>query len=234
MTNGAKILVIDDEPEIRKLLRVGLKAHGFAFLEADSGKSGLLRAAAEKPDLIILDLGMEDMDGFETVERLREWSSVPVIILSVREQDRDKIHALDIGADDYLTKPFSMGELTARIRVALRHAANTREEPLITNGDLTIDIARRQVLLGSAMIKLTPTEYEILKILGVNLGKVVPHKQLMTLIWGHEFEKETHYLRIYVGQLRKKIEPNPNQPVYIITEPGVGYRMRLWENPPST
>ncbi|MGE5372219.1 MAG: response regulator [Solirubrobacterales bacterium] len=231
MINGAKILVVDDEPEIRRLLQVGLKAHGYDCILACSGGEGLERAAMDRPDLIVLDLGLPDLSGEEFITRIREWSSTPIIVLSVREQEKDKIQALDRGADDYLAKPFSMGELMARIRVALRHATNTKDEPLISNGELTLDIAHRQVMLGNTPLKLTPTEYEILKLLAVNVGKVITHKQLMNAVWGKGFEKETHYLRIYVGQLRKKIEPNPNQPIYIITEPGVGYRMRIQEQP---
>ncbi|MGE5403724.1 MAG: response regulator [Candidatus Saccharibacteria bacterium] len=229
MIDGAKILVIDDEPEIRKLLHLGLKAHGFTFIEASTGEEGLNRAAIDRPDLIVLDMGLPDLDGLEMVTRLREWSTTPILILSVREQDNDKIQALDRGADDYLTKPFSMGELMARLRVALRHKANTKDEPVIVNGNLVIDFAHRQISISGEKVKLTPTEYEILKVLSTNLGKVVTHRQLLTAVWGKDYAKENHYLRIFIGQLRKKIEPNVNQPIYIITEPGVGYRLQVQE-----
>jgi two-component system KDP operon response regulator KdpE len=224
---GAKILVIDDEPEIRRLLEVGLKAHGFEYLEASNGQEGLAQAAMARPDLIILDMGLPDMDGLEVIMKLREWSDVPTIILSVREQEFIKIEALDHGADDYLTKPFSMGELMARIRVALRHNAKAKDEPVLVTGDLVVDLARRRVRVGEKEVKLTPTEYEVLKNLAVNMGKVMTHRQLLNAIWGKAYEHENHYLRIYIGQLRRKLEPDPTRPVYIITEPGVGYRLQV-------
>lgn len=223
-TEGARILVIDDEHEIRRMLQVALSAHGYAVAEAPSGKEGLNQALIFHPDLVILDLGLPDLDGMEVVHSLREWSRVPVIILSVRERESDKIDALDAGADDYLTKPFSMGELLARIRVAMRRAAKTEEEPVLIFPGLTIDLARRLVLRNQEEIKVTPTEYEILKYLAFHAGRVVTHRQLLRTVWGPNFQEETHYLRVYVGQLRRKIEADPAQPRYIITEPGVGYR----------
>ncbi|MBZ4687871.1 MAG: two-component system, OmpR family, operon response regulator KdpE [Clostridia bacterium] len=224
-TSGARVLVIDDESQIRKMLKVALKAHGYEIEEASLGQEGLEKAAVFHPDLIILDLGLPDVDGFQVINRLREWSQVPVIILSVKEQEEDKIKALDAGADDYVTKPFSMGELLARVRVALRHAAKTEDEPVLTIGELTIDLAHRLVTVGGQPIKLTPTEYDILKNLALHAGRVLTHQQLLRSIWGKEYQEENHYLRVYIGQLRRKIEPDPTQPTYIITEPGVGYRL---------
>lgn len=221
---GARILVVDDEHEIRRMLHVALSAHGYALSEAASGKEALNRALIFHPDLVILDLGLPDLDGMEVISRLREWSQVPVIILSVKERESDKISALDAGADDYLTKPFSMGELLARIRVAIRRTAKTEDEPVLNFADLTIDLARRMVLLKQEELKLTPTEYEILKYLAIHAGRVVTHSQLLRAVWGPNFQGETHYLRVYVGQLRRKIEEDASQPRYIVTEPGVGYR----------
>jgi two-component system KDP operon response regulator KdpE len=223
---GARILIIDDETQIRRLLRVALEGHGYQVSEADSGHEGLKSAATYHPDLIILDLGLPDLDGLAVLGRIREWSSVPVIILTVIEQELEKIKALDAGADDYVTKPFSMGELLARVRVALRHIAKNEGEPVIVVGDLSIDLTHRLVTLRGKEVKLTPTEYDILKNLAVYSGRVLTHKQLLSSIWGKEYQKETHYLRIYIGQLRKKIESDPTQPEYIITEPGVGYRLK--------
>ncbi len=221
---GARILVIDDEHEIRRMLNIALSAHGYAVAEAASGKEGLSQALIFHPDLVVLDLGLPDLDGMEVIGHLREWSRIPVVILSVREHESDKIAALDAGADDYVTKPFSMGELLARIRVAIRRAAKTEDEPVLTFADLTIDLARRMVLLGREEVKLTPTEYEILKYLALHAGRVVTHRQLLRAVWGPNYQEETHYLRVYVGQLRRKIETDPAQPRYITTEPGVGYR----------
>lgn len=223
-SEGPRILVIDDEYQIRRMLSVALSAHGYALAEADSGREGLNQALIFHPDAIILDLGLPDLDGMDVIKHLREWSQVPVIILTVRERENDKIGALDAGADDYLTKPFSMGELLARIRVALRRSAKAEEGPVLTFGDLTVDLARRLVLLKGNELKLTPTEYEILKHLALHAGRVVTHRQLLRAVWGPNFQEETHYLRVYVGQLRRKIEHNPTQPSFIMTEPGVGYR----------
>ncbi len=223
-SEGARILIVDDEREIRRMLNVALSAHGYAVAEAASGKEGLSQALIFHPDLVVLDLGLPDLDGMEVVGRLREWSHVPIVILSVREHESDKIAALDAGADDYVTKPFSMGELLARIRVAIRRAAKTEDEPVLTFADLTIDLARRIVLLNREEVRLTPTEYEILKYLALHAGRVVTHRQLLRAVWGPNYQEETHYLRVYVGQLRRKIEADPAQPRYITTEPGVGYR----------
>jgi two-component system KDP operon response regulator KdpE len=228
---GARILVIDDEPEIRKLLKVALGAHGFEILEASAGREGVEKTALEHPELIILDMGLPDMDGLDVVNEVREWSNVPIIILSVREKEAQKIVALDAGANDYVTKPFNMGELTARIRVALRNLVPGQADPVILVGELQMDLAKRRTTMAGKEIKLTPTEYEVLKFLAVNAGKVVTHKQLLAQVWGGDFSPDVQYLRVYIGQLRKKIEPNPSQPEYILTEPGVGYRLTTREGP---
>ena len=224
MTEGARILVIDDENEIRRMLQVALSAHGYTLGEATSGKEGLNQVLIFHPDLVILDLGLPDIDGLEVLRRLREWSQVPVIVLTVRDREGDKVSALDGGADDYITKPFSMGELLARIRVAMRHVAKSEDEPVLVFGDLTLDFARRAVLLKQQEIKLTPTEYEILKYLALHAGRVVTHSQLLRAVWGPNYQEHTQYLRVYVGQLRRKIEADQARPRFITTEPGVGYR----------
>lgn len=222
---GMRILVIDDEPQIRKLLKVSLGAHGYHMDDAATGQEGINRAALFKPDLIVLDLGLPDIDGKEVVRRLREWSAIPIIVLTARDQEKEKIDALDAGADDYVTKPFGMGELMARMRVSLRHAAHSEEEPVITCGELSIDLAQRRVTIGEREVKLTPTEYDMMKVLAQNAGKVLTHKQLLKAVWGNAYEEDTHYIRVFIGQLRRKIEENPTQPRYIITESGIGYRL---------
>jgi two-component system KDP operon response regulator KdpE len=225
LDSGARILVIDDEPEIRKLLKVALGAHGFEVLEAATGREGIEKTALEKPEVVVLDLGLPDVDGQEVVEAIRGWSMVPIIILSVREQESDKITALDAGANDFVTKPFNMGELMARIRVALRHLVPGQNTPVIEIGELRMDLSGRLVTMGDEEVKLTRTEYELLKYLATNAGKVITHRQLLDEVWGPSYTQDTQYLRVYVGQLRKKIEPDPSQPRYIITEPGIGYRL---------
>ncbi|MDR7868346.1 MAG: response regulator [Sporomusaceae bacterium] len=222
---GLKVLVIDDEPQIRKLLRVSLAAHGYDVHEAAAGLDGVSQAVAIKPDIIILDLGLPDADGKEVVRSIREWSDVPIIILTAREQEQEKIDTLDAGADDYLTKPFGVGELMARMRVSLRRAAHSEDEPVIHCGDLAVDLAQRRVTVDAREIKLTPTEYDIIKALAQHAGKVLTHKQLLKLVWGSNFNEDTHYIRVYISQLRRKIEENPTQPKYIVTESGVGYRL---------
>lgn len=223
---GAKIFVIDDEPQIRKLLKVTLQAHHFEVEEAATGEEGIWKAMVFHPDLIVLDLGLPDMPGMEVLRRLREWSSVPVVVLTAREREEDKIEALDGGADDYVTKPFGMGELLARIRVALRHVAKSVHEPVLKFNELVIDLAQRSVTLMGERVKLTPTEYELLKILAANADKVVTQRQLLQQVWGsqHNESTEGHYLRIYISHLRKKLEEDPTRPRRIITEPGIGYR----------
>jgi len=224
-SNGARILVIDDESQILKLLRVALTSHGYEVAEAATGRQALAEAAVFRPDMIILDLGLPDMDGLEVIGRLREWTGAPIIILSARERENDKILALDAGADDYLTKPFGMGELLARIRAALRHAAGTADEPVLRLGDLVVDLAHRRVTAGEGEVKLTPTEYELIKNLALHAGKVLTHRQLLRAVWGPSCENDIHYLRVFIGQLRRKIEADPSRPRHIITEPGVGYRL---------
>jgi len=218
-------LVIDDEKQIRRLLKVALSGHSYEVEEAALGQEGLDKVVIYKPDLIILDLGLPDLNGLDVIRELREWSKIPVIILSVKEQESDKITALDAGADDYVTKPFSMGELLARIRAALRHVAGTGNEPFLQFGELVIDMARRRVTVGEKEIKLTPTEYELMKKLAVHAGKVLTHRQLLRDVWGPSYENDIHYLRVYVGQLRRKIEADPSRPKHLLTEPGVGYRL---------
>jgi len=229
-TAGARILVVDDEPQIRKLLKVTLAAHGYAVHEAETGQEGVLQASMTHPDLIVLDLGLPDLTGMEVLGRIRDWSGVPVIVLTAKDREEDKIAALDAGADDYVTKPFGMGELVARIRVALRHTAKSAEEPVIRSGTLTIDLAQRIVESGGERVKLTPTEYDLLKALASNAGKVVTQRQLLRQVWGNQHDEgDSHYLRIYIGHLRKKLEEDPSQPRLIVTEPGVGYRFLTQE-----
>lgn len=223
---GMRLLVIDDEPQIRKLLGVLFKGHGFEVSEAANGLEGINQVAVFKPDVIIVDLGLPDIEGKEVVAAIREWSQTPIIVLTAHDQEQEKIAALDAGADDYVTKPFSTGELMARIRVSLRRAAVSEHEPVLTCGQLTIDLAARRVAVGEKEIRLTPTEYELIKILAQHQGRVMTHTQLLKAAWGNTVSSsDTHYLRVYVGQLRKKIEENPTQPRYIITEPGIGYRL---------
>ncbi|NQX68592.1 response regulator [Paenibacillus alba] len=232
MTAGAKILIIDDEPQIRKLLRVTLTAHGFEASEAATGQEGMLQATMVRPDLIVLDLGLPDMTGMEVLQHIREWSQVPIIILTAQDQEQDKIAALDRGADDYVTKPFGMGEFMARMRVALRHIAKTQDEPVLRLGPLVIDLSQRMVELQGEKLKLTPTEYDLLKVLALNAGRVMTHRQLLKQVWGgHQYESDSQYLRVYVGHLRKKIEEDPTRPQLILTEPGIGYRF-MWQEPP--
>ncbi len=223
---GLRILIVDDERPIRRFLRASLTAHGYHIFEAGSGQEALAAAVANRPDIIILDLGLPDLDGIEVVRRLREWSQTPIIILSVREQEADKVAALDAGADDYLTKPFGVGELMARLRVALRHAAQPAAEPVFDLGRLKLDVARRLVTLAGQEVQLTPTEYELLKLLATHAGRVLTHRHILQQVWGRGYEQETHLLRVNISNLRRKIEPDPARPTYILTEPGVGYRLR--------
>jgi len=222
-----RILVIDDEISIRRYLRAALSAQGFQIHEAANGQEAINAAVSFHPDIIILDLGLPDFDGIEVTRRLREWSQTPIIILSVREAENDKIAALDAGADDYLTKPFSTGELMARMRVALRRQANKSDEPILQVGDLKMDISRRTVMLNDSQISLTPTEYEILRLLLQNAGKVLTHRQLLRQVWGNAYESEMHILRVNISNLRRKIESDPARPHYLLTESGVGYRIRV-------
>lgn len=224
------VLVIEDEPQIRRFLRAALTSHGYRLIEAATAQEGLAHAASWLPDLIILDLGLPDLDGVEVARRLREWSKAPIIILSVRDRERDKVAALDAGADDYLTKPFGVGELLARMRVALRHTAQVgapSSEPTFISGGLRVDLARRQVTLDGAEVHLTPIEYKLLTVFVQHAEKVVTHQQLLRDVWGPSSANETHYVRVYVGQLRRKLEADPARPRYLLTESGVGYRLRV-------
>jgi two-component system, OmpR family, KDP operon response regulator KdpE len=224
---GPRVLVVDDELAIRRFLRASLSAQGYQMFEAPSAREGLDAAATVRPDLIILDLGLPDLDGVEVTRRLREWSKVPVLILSVRGRDEEKIAALDAGADDYLTKPFSIGELLARMRVAMRHVAQPADEPVVTAGDLTVDVARRLVTVGGREIALTPVEYTLLKTLALHAGRVMTHGQLLREVWGPGYDQGGNLLRVNISKLRHKVEPDPARPHYIVTEPGVGYRLRM-------
>lgn len=224
--DGLQVLVIDDEVQIRRFLRISLAGSGYKAHEAETGEAGLLKAAQIRPDVVILDMGLPDMDGMDVLRRLREWTQIPVIILSVRDADQDKVAALDAGADDYLTKPFSTDELMARIRVALRHAALPEELPIFTVGDLQVDLTRRLVTVKGEAVKLTPTEYALLRVMIRHAGKVLTHRQILREVWGREYENETHYLRVYFAQLRQKIEADPTVPSIIVTEPGIGYRLK--------
>lgn len=227
--NSSLVLVIEDEPQIRRFLRAILSAHGYRLVEAATAQEGLMHAATRQPEIVILDLGLPDLDGLELTRRLREWSTMPIIVLSARGQESDKVAALDAGADDYLTKPFGVGELLARMRVALRHAARPMQESgetVFTVGDLQVDMARRQVSVAKQEVHLTPIEYKLLTTLVRYAGKVVTHHQLLREVWGPGASSETHYLRVYMGQLRHKLEANPARPRYLVTESGVGYRLR--------
>ncbi len=224
-----KLLVIEDESPMRTFLRSALAAHEYNIVEATTGREGLAHAAAHNPDVILLDLGLPDVDGIELTRRVREWSAVPIIVISARGREQDKIDALDAGADDYLTKPFSVGELLARIRVALRHrarAADGAAAPVFEAGDLRVDLARRQVAVRGRDIHLTPTEYNLLAALVRYAGRVVTQRQLLKDVWGINAIAQTHTLRVYMAQLRHKIEEEPARPRLLITEPGVGYRLR--------
>jgi two-component system KDP operon response regulator KdpE len=223
------VLIIEDEAPIRHFLRTTLSTQGFQVWEATTGKDGLAQAASRTPDLIVLDLGLPDVNGLEVTRRLRAWTSIPIIVLSARNQEHDKVAALDLGADDYVTKPFGVGELLARMRVALRHSMQTdegRTDPVFTSGNLRVDVDRRMVWLGDQEIHLTPIEYKLLTALVRHAGKVLTHRQLLQEVWGPHHTQDAHYVRIYVRQLRNKLEPNPAHPRFLITETGVGYRLR--------
>jgi two-component system KDP operon response regulator KdpE len=228
MPNGPRILIVDDEPQIRRFLRASLQAHDYEVIEADTGKEGIRQATLQKPELVILDLGLPDTDGMEVITGLREWSKVPIIVLSVRSDEADKIDALDRGANDYVTKPFSMGELLARMRACLRQKVEdtTEQGAVITAGELVIDLAKRLVTIGGKQIRLSRKEYDLMRILASHPGKVITHQQLLQEVWGQGYIEETQYLRVYMGQLRQKLEQDPAAPKYLLTEPGVGYRFR--------
>ena len=223
---GQRVLVVDDENSIRRYLHAALSAQGFSVYEAASGGEAVSAVLSSRPDIIILDLGLPDFDGIEVTRRLREWSQTPIIILSVREAENDKIAALDAGADDYLTKPFGTGELMARMRVALRRLASKPDEPVLQVDNLKMDVSRRLVTVNDEEISLTPTEYDILRLLLQNAGRVLTHRQLLRQVWGTAYESEMHLLRVNISNLRRKIESDPARPHYLVTEPGVGYRLR--------
>jgi len=220
-------LVIDDEPQIRRLLRVTLEANGYRVVDAANGKDGITQAAQRPPNVILLDLGLPDLEGVEVLKRLREWSRVPVIVLSVRDREDDKVAALDAGADDYVTKPFNSGELLARLRAALRHVQPQGADAIFRNGDLEVDLSARIVRQRGQEIKLTPIEYSLLRWFVTHAGKVLTHRQILREVWGPNCEAQTHYLRVYMAHLREKLEADPKTPRLLLTEPGIGYRLVL-------
>ena len=222
--NKPTALIVDDEVQIRRLLRVCLEANGYRVVEAATGQEGITEAAQRRPDVVILDLGLPDMDGVTVLKRLREWSRVPVVVLSVRDREDDKIAALDNGADDYVTKPFSTGELLARLRVAQRHAQPAPELAVFRTGSLEVDLTARVVRRQGKEVKLTATEYSLLRLFVQHAGKVLTHRQILREVWGPTYVEQTHYLRVYMAHLREKLEANPAQPELFITESGVGYR----------
>jgi two-component system KDP operon response regulator KdpE len=222
------VVLIEDEPPIRRFLRATLTGQGYRLFEASTGADGVVEVGSRQPDVVIIDLGLPDMDGIDVIRRVREWSSVPIIVLSARGQERDKVAALDAGADDYVSKPFSAGELLARIRVALRHAVGASHEgddAVFKTGELRVDLLHRQVLLGEKQVHLTPIEYKLLTTLVHHAGKVVTHQQLLREVWGPSHTEQAHYVRVYMAHLRHKLEAEPARPRYLLTEPGVGYRL---------
>jgi two-component system KDP operon response regulator KdpE len=221
------VLVVEDEPQVMRFLRTTLPSHGFRVIEAAGGQQAIVQASTRSPDVILLDLGLPDLDGVEVTRRVREWSAVPIVVLSARDQEGDKIEALDAGADDYLTKPFGVGELLARMRVALRHTSrDAGGASLFETGDLRVDLGARRVLLGGEEVRLTRTEYNLLAALVKHAGKVVTHRQLLKEVWGPGSVDQSHYVRVYMGQLRHKLEKEPARPRYLVTETGVGYRLK--------
>jgi two-component system KDP operon response regulator KdpE len=222
------VLVIEDDPPIRRFLRAGLESQGFRLVEASTAEEGISEAAMRAPELVLLDLGLPDGDGVDVVRRLREWSAVPVLVLSARGQESDKIRALDAGADDYLTKPFAMGELLARMRAALRRSARTDDAEaasVVDSGALHVDLAQRVVTLEGREVKLTPREYKLLAALAKHPGRVLTHEMLLRTVWGPSYMTQHHYLRVYMAQLRHKLEADPSRPRWLLTETGVGYRL---------
>jgi two-component system, OmpR family, KDP operon response regulator KdpE len=221
---SGRVLVVDDEPQIRRALAVNLKARGYDVDQAASGEEALHLAAARHPDVVLLDLGLPGIDGLEVIRGLRGWTSVPIVVLSVREAEADKVAALDLGADDYLTKPFGMNELLARLRAALRRHQPVAEEPVVETPDFRVDLVARRVWAHGEEVHLTPTEWSILDVLARHPGRLITQRQLLQQVWGPSYERETNYLRVYLAQLRRKLEPEPARPRYLITEPGMGYR----------
>ena len=218
------VLVVDDEPQILRALTTNLRARGFDVDEAASGEEALALAARGRPDIVILDLGLPGIDGIEVVHGLRGWSSVPILVLSAREDESAKVAALDAGADDYVTKPFGMDELLARVRAALRRATTAEDEPMVSTEHFVVDLAKKQVTRGSAAVHLTPTEWQVVEVLVRNPGKLISQRQLLHEVWGPQYGRETNYLRLYIAQIRRKLEPVPSRPRYFLTEPGMGYR----------
>jgi two-component system, OmpR family, KDP operon response regulator KdpE len=224
MTGESRILVVDDEPQIRRALVINLRARGYEVDVADSGERALELAARHHPDAVVLDLGLPGIDGVEVIRGLRGWSQVPIVVLSVRDQEADKVAALDAGADDYVAKPFGMDELLARLRAALRRGTPADEAAVITTADFTIDLAAKRVTRDGAEVRLTPTEWHVVEVLVRHQGKLVPQRQLLREVWGPEYRDETNYLRVFLAQVRRKLEPEPARPRYFLTEPGMGYR----------
>jgi len=225
---GPLVLVVEDEPQMRRFLRAALVSHGYRLIEAGAGAEAVMLATSHNPELVLLDLGLPDADGIDLTRRLREWSKTPIIVISARGREEDKVAALDAGADDYLTKPFGVNELLARMRVALRHAhASTgAPEQVFEFGELRLDAVRREVSLGGDSVHLTPIEYRLLLLLACNAGKVLTHRQILTEVWGPTHASQTHHLRVHMAELRKKVERDPARPRLLVTEPGVGYRLR--------
>jgi len=224
--NPPRILIVDDEPSIQRFLHTALDTGEFSLHQAENGHAALAAAAATRPDVILLDLGLPDMDGVDVIRRIREWSQVPIIVLSVRDREDDKVNALESGADDYLTKPFGVAELIARIRAALRRSLQETAEPVYRIEELEVDLPRRRVLVCGREVQLTPTEYDLLRLLVVHAGKVLTHNHILKQIWGVAYVEQPHVLRVNISNLRHKIEKEPSRPRYILTEPGVGYRLR--------
>jgi len=222
---GARVLVVDDEPQILRFLKPSLAAAGYEVISATNGKEALIAAATRSPDVILLDLGLPDMDGKEVIRELRTWSKTPILVLSARDRESEKIAAFDLGADDYVNKPFGIGELTARLRTALRHVAEqASEQTRIQAGSLDIDILAHRVTRNGEPVKLTPKEFDLLAVLVRNSGRVMTHRQILTAVWGPAHVEDLQYLRVFIGQLRQKLEPTPDTPELILTEPGIGYR----------
>lgn len=229
MNEGALVLVVEDEPQMRKFIRASLTSHGYRVLEAENAREAVMVATSHNPELLLLDLGLPDGDGIDLARRIREWSRVPIIVISARGREDDKVAALDAGADDYLTKPFGVNELLARMRVALRHAqivASGAQAQTLEFGALKIDLVRRLVFRGSDELHLTPIEYKLLLLFAQNAGKVLTHRQVLIEVWGPAYASQTHYVRVHMAELRKKVEADPARPKLLVTEPGVGYRLR--------
>ncbi|MFZ6003718.1 MAG: response regulator [Actinomycetota bacterium] len=222
----SRVLVVDDEPQILRALSTNLRARGYQVDEADSGERALELAARLHPDVVVLDLGLPGIDGIDVVHGLRGWTEVPILVLSARDDEASKVSALDAGADDYVTKPFGMDELLARLRAALRRATPADEEPMVSTDHFVVDLAAKQVKRGSQDVRLTPTEWQVVEVLVRNPGKLVSQRHLLQEVWGPEYGTETNYLRLYLAQIRRKLEPEPSRPRYFLTEPGMGYRFR--------